>query len=81
MTIPVSFEYEGIQFDGTLEDALGGGSSFWLIINNYSYGQLVKQQPGQPGENLHAKWYFYPTKGLFEELAGYFGELVEKNRT
>lgn len=79
MEIAVAFDYEGVWFEGTLSRPSGGGSAWWLTINDYCRGQLVKQCPGRPGESLPQKWYFYSNDNWFEDIAWYLGEVVDTN--
>jgi hypothetical protein len=70
MDIPVSFEYEGIQFEGAF-DLPSGAGSWQLNLNGYHYGQLVKYSTGW-------KWCPNP-KNLFTEdyMEKFFIETVE----
>jgi hypothetical protein len=70
--IPVSFEYEGIQWDGYLSKVSGAGSNslYHLTINKYYRGQLFKTAEG---------WRFGSNDGMFEEkyMVEYFVSVIE----
>lgn len=71
MDLPVSFEYEGVQFDGYLSKVAGAGSSglYHLMINGGYWGQLFKS-----GD----VWRFGSNSGMFEEeyMVNYFASVV-----
>lgn len=73
MDIPVSFEYEGMQFDGFLSPVNGAGSDHYhLMINNYFHGTLWKTES--------IGWRFGNNKGMFEEpfMIEFFRKTVEE---
>jgi hypothetical protein len=71
--IPVSFEYEGIQFEGYLSKVSGAGNnaSYHLMINNYYRGQLFYASSG---------WRFGSNNGMFEEkyMVDFFVDTIEQ---
>ena len=65
--IPVSFDYKGKHYNGTLDEVNGGGANMWhLTINKYHYGSLMYTD----------KWVFHSNKNEMKELAELFGEQV-----
>lgn len=73
MKIPVSFEYEGVQFDGYLSKVSGAGSTatYHLMINNYFRGQLFNTPSG---------WRFGSNNNMFEEnyMVEFFVNTIEQ---
>lgn len=73
MDIPVSFEYEGIQFDGVLSTVMGAGAPtfFHLYINRYYYGQLWK---------TGNEWKFGSNDCMFMEsyMVDFFAKTVQQ---
>lgn len=72
MQIPIEFDYEGIQFSGTLQDVCGGGAQVFHFYDSLSYylGRLRKA-----GD----KWVFDSTPKLdLSEIADYLGGVVEE---
>lgn len=66
--IPVEFDYQGKHYKGHLTEVHGAGKVWHLIINNYYFGQLVLSE--------NYGWAFHSNKGIMEDLAEYFGEIV-----
>ena len=69
MKIPIVFEYQGKKFEGTLNMVSGGGSNsnFYLLIDNFYYGQLFYSSYG---------WQFESTKDHFKGMGEFFGQYV-----
>lgn len=68
MKTPISFDYKGKHYEGTLSEVKGAGTKTWhLTINGYHRGQLLLLDRG---------WAFFSNSREFEELADYFGEAV-----
>jgi len=69
--IPVSFEYNGKQYQGQLQQVFGGGAQVWhLMINKYYYGMLMYTD----------KWVFHNPKNEMKDLAEFFGEHVQRSQ-
>ena len=69
MIIPISFSYDGKAYSGNFKTVSGGGSSslFFLMIDNYFYGQLFYTAYG---------WQFASNKDHFSNLKDFFGSYV-----
>jgi len=65
--IPISFDYKGKHYDGTLEEVHGAGAKVWhLTIDGYCCGQLMHID----------KFVFHSNIGKFKELADLFGNHI-----
>jgi hypothetical protein len=59
---------KGKHYEGTFSEVSGAAAKMWhLTINSYHRGQLHLLERG---------WVFFSNSGDFEELAGYFGDIV-----
>jgi hypothetical protein len=70
LEIPVEFEHEGKEYNGTLESVFGAGASdvYDLMINKYYFGRLRKYQD---------QWVFDPAKEEWlKSYAEYFGNMI-----
>lgn len=68
--IPVSFEYKGKHYKGTLEEVNGGGGGMWhLTIDRYYCGQM--NYNGNTGTLR-----FTSQTGKFEELNDFFADVL-----
>jgi hypothetical protein len=72
--IPVSFEYEGIRFNGYFSSVTGGGNTtlYHLMISKRYYGQLWKTQSGD--------WKFGSNDGMFMEpyIVEFFAKTIDE---
>jgi hypothetical protein len=71
--IPVSFEYEGIQFDGYFTNTHGAGyDRYFLILNGFHYGMVIISKEKW-------RWASGPMK-LFEEpyMLEFFESVIVK---
>lgn len=72
-TIPISFEYEGIQFDGHFTSKGGYGfDRYHLVLNGVNYGSLVTANTG---------WYWSSgPQRLFEDayMLQYFISIIKE---
>ncbi|MDF2381306.1 hypothetical protein JMG10_07510 [Nostoc ellipsosporum NOK] len=68
--IPVSFEYNGRGYKGILSRVYGGGDAhnYHLYVNKYYWGILFLGPAG---------WRFGSKKTELEEIADYFGDVVQ----
>ena len=65
--IPVSFDYKGKHYSGSLDEVAGAGAMVWhLMIGNYYRGRFTYMD----------KWIFFSNDKMFEDMADYFGEVV-----
>ena len=69
MIIPITFFYNGKEYFGIFKAVSGGGSSslFFLMIDNFFYGQLFYTAYG---------WQFASNKNHFSQLNDFFGSYV-----
>ena len=69
MIIPISFLHDGRRYDGTFKTVSGGGSSslFFLMIDNFFYGQLFYTSFG---------WQFASNKDHFKHMNDFFGSYI-----
>lgn len=66
--IPVSFDYKGKHYEGSLDEVNGSGGRTWFLnINKYHRGQLLF---------VNDKFVFYGSDKMFEDLAEFFGEII-----
>lgn len=66
--IPVTFEYEGKEFSGTLDEVAGAGADYWhLTVNKHYWGRLRKV-----GET----WFFDESKWKVAHLVDHFAAVV-----
>lgn len=64
--IPITFEYAGEQFSGSLDAVFGaGGNTWYLMINKFYYGRL----------RINERGWFFDGKH-FNELADFFGDYM-----
>jgi hypothetical protein len=68
--IPVSFEFGGQTYRGTLQAVFGSGGETWfLYVDHFYWGRL---------RLVNDKWFFdtnNKSKGM-ESLADYFGDVI-----
>jgi hypothetical protein len=70
MKIPVTFEYEGKEYNGFLVSVPGAGNQmFHLMVNNYYKGQLFLTEQG---------WRFSSQNKKLEHLQNVFVEVLKK---
>ena len=72
MEIPISFEYKGKEFKGTLSDVMGAGDTLVFYLNddrNYYCGRLRRH---------NNEWVFDANRRdpQFKELADFFGDHI-----
>jgi hypothetical protein len=71
--IPVTFEFRGKEYKGTLSKIAGGGSDsmFHLNVGGYHWGQLFMSQADN-------KWKFYSNSypEMTELFSDYFGDVI-----
>lgn len=66
--IPVSFQYNGQHYEGTLDEVIGGGSGVWqLMVNDYYWGRLRR---------VNDEWFFDESKWDIGQLKDYFAAVV-----
>jgi len=74
VTIPISFEYEGVFFEGYFSNDLGIGFDYYgLRLYGVHYGSMVIKKEGW-------KWAPGPMR-MFEEpyMVEYFIQVIEEN--
>ncbi len=65
--IPISFDYKGKHYSGSLDEVSGVAAKVWyLMIDKYYYGRLM----------FIDKWAFHGDKNEMEDIADFFGEYV-----
>jgi hypothetical protein len=70
LSVPVEFDYEGINFSGEFSTSTGNENVWQLRLYKYSYGQLIKYNTG---------WQWCPnSKNMFTEafMLEFFVSLV-----
>lgn len=68
--IPITFEYEGKEYKGTLDQVAGAAGKTWhLMIDNFYWGKLRLNDNG---------WFFdaTPKNESMTSMAYYFGEYI-----
>lgn len=64
--IPISFDYNGRQYNGCFSEVHGAGSNVWhLMIDKYYYGRLMIIEIG---------WAFHGN--TMQDMAEHFGEYI-----
>lgn len=68
MKIPVSFQYNGKRYLGTLDEVAGAGAGMWqLMVDGYYWGRLRK---------VKDEWFFDESKWQVGGLKDYFAAVV-----
>jgi hypothetical protein len=67
--IPIEFDYNGEHYKGHFSQPFGTGGSVWhLMIDNFYFGQLLYSETNG--------WSFHDNKGMMQDMADYFGNIV-----
>lgn len=57
--IPVSFQYQGSHYTGTLDEVVGGGDGMWqLMVKGFFWGRLRR---------VNGEWFFDESKWKIEQ--------------